>query len=209
MEYLNRHTVEEFEQMPEEVFDSYMETLENLCCDLEINVGIYTSPFGTEMAMEDAVLKLIERAKRPNKKNAGTKLSKMPNCDKNVIWKVDKHIDKCRKAIIDIIKLYIDKGMLTLGKTLKQKNYWGDVYAFTKICCMRYEDEFEYLCPNIDDAYYDESSWINLEEVSFDNLLKIITLIKDNKATLCSPCELLSDDYIKKKVLESGLLTEI
>lgn len=209
MEYLKRHTVEEFEQMPEEVCDSYLEALDELCCELGIDTGIYTTPFGTEKAKEDAVIKLIERVQMPNKKRKGIKLTQIPNWDKNVIWKTDRHIDKCRKALIDIIKSYIGNGNLILGKTLKQVDYFDETYVFAEICHMWYEDEVEYLCPNKNDAIYDESNWIRLEDVTLENLLIIITLIKNEKATLLSPSERLTDDYIKETILKSGLVTKI
>ncbi len=195
--------------MPEEVCDSYLEALDELCFELGIDVGIYTTPFGTEKAKEDAVIKLIERVQMPNKKRKGIKLTKIPNWDKNVIWKADRHIDKCRKALIDIIKSYIGNGNLILGKTLKQVDYFDETYVFAEICHMRYEDEVEYLCPNKNDTIYDESNWIRLEDVTLENLLIIITLIKKEKATLLSPSERLTDDYIKETILKSGLVTKI
>ena len=209
MEYLKRHTVKEFEQMTEEVYDAYMETLGDLCCELGINVGGYTTAFGSGMAMEDAVMKLLEQVQTPKKKSKGIKLDQMPNWNKNVIWKANKHIDKCRKVLIDIIKHYIGYESLSIGKTLKQSDCWGETYAFTEICCMRYEDEIEYLCPDKNDTFPDESSWMKLEDVTIENLLKIISLIQDCKATIYTQSDQLDDNYIKEKILNSGLVTEI
>lgn len=190
MEFLRKHTAEEFDQMPEDVYTSYMESLEELCYELGINVGGHTNPFGTEMEMEDRVICILEKVKT-RKTFSGTKLSQMPNSgSRNVRKTVQKTIDKCRNELIAIVKKYIDKGTLILGKTLKQKDEWGDVYTFTEICCQQFEDEIVYLCPDKTGSY-DESYWLNLEDLHLDTLLQIVTLIKDDKAVSYTTEELI------------------
>lgn len=69
---------------------------------------------------------------------------------------------------------------------------------------------FNYILgPKKNDAFPDESSWMKLEDVTLENLLKIISLIKDDKATLYTHSDQLDDNYIKEKILNSGLVTEI
>lgn len=209
MEQLKRHTVEEFEQMTDEVFEQYSEALSDLCFELGIDVVGDTNPFGCQMAMEQSILELIDRIKKPRKRK-GWRLHQIPNSSHSVIWKADAPIEKCRRALIDVIKSYIGSGALKLNKTLKHNiDFTDEPYLFKEIQAMQFECDTEYLCVDLNDDYYDYTDWLNLEDLALEHLITIVDQIKKDKALLFTGPELFSSENIQSLILNSGLVEEV
>lgn len=209
---LRKHTAEEFEQMDDEQFEAYTETLGDLCNALGIETCFYMEAFGSEMEMEGRLLDLIDKLKKKNPK-MGNKFSGATKNERNTINKATKAIADCRRALTQSIKNYIDGGMLKLGKTLKHTDDDLDApHPFNSICMVRYEGDSEYICPNANyPQEYDLA--VNLDDLSMDNLLKIVTMIEGNKTTLYTREENLilagHSEHIKNLFRNSGLNVEL
>ena len=209
MEQLKRHTIEEFEQMTDEVFDQYNDALCDLCFKLGIDVGAHISPFGCPIAMEQSILELIDNIKKPRKRQ-GKSLQQMPNSSQNVIWKANAPIEKCRRALIDIIKSYIGTGTLKLNKTLKHSSDFVDEpYQFREIQSMHFECETEYLCVDLNDDYFNANDWISLDDLNLNLLFIIVDQIQHNKALLSTGSELYTTKAIESIILDSGLVENL
>ncbi len=212
MIYLKKHTPEEFEQMSDEQFEEYTEALCDICTKLGIEICPNLTPYGSEMEMETRVINLIANLKRQNPK-MGRKFNNSEAYERKAIGKATKAISDCRTTLIKSIKDYIDDGTLTLGRRLKHDDEYLDApYLFREICMVRYEDEVEYLCPDEENPY-DMHNFIKIEDLSLDNLLKIISMIETNKTTLYTREEGLirrgHGEQIKDIIRNSGLNIEL
>lgn len=209
---IRKHTAEEFEQMDDEIFEAYIERLGDLCNALGMEICGYMEPFGSEMEMESRLLELADNLKRQNPK-MGKKFSGASKHERKIVSNATKAILDCRRVLIQSIKNYMDGGLLKLGKKLKHTDKELDApHPFNTICLVRYEDESEYICPNADYPHEFDLA-VNLDDLSMDNLLKIIALIEENKTTLYTHEESLimtgHSDYIKNLFRNSGLNFEL
>ena len=96
MEYLKKHNEEDFEIMSEEDYSNYEEAL----CDLTRQLGLECY---TLNEMEEELLSIIEYIRRP-KRISGSKFNSASKAKKNSVYNSYKPIEKCRMALIDIIK---------------------------------------------------------------------------------------------------------
>lgn len=209
---LKKHTPEEFKQMSDEQFEEYTEALGDICTKLGIEICANLTPYGSEMEMETRILGLIANLKKQNPK-MGRKFRNSATFERKTIDKATKAISECRMALIKSIKNYIDDGALTLGKRLKHEDEDLDApYPFRRICMARYENVAEYVCPNEEEPY-EEFDFITVDDLSLDNLLKIVSMIKENKTTLYTREECLiregQGEIVKSIIRNSGLNVDL
>ena len=207
MEYLKKHSEEDFEIMSEEDYSNYEEAL----CDLTRQLGLECY---TLNEMEEELLSIIEYIRRP-KRISGSKFNSASKAKKNSVYNSYKPIEKCRMALIDIIKAYIGDGELRFSKSLKTVGGFDDKIMFNVIRMQTFSDIDE---DNVEQALscemYDDfdGEYVKLANLPLSTLLEIIELIKKGKATLYSRKDCILNyrgvEDLKKVMQASGLLED-
>lgn len=208
MEYLKKHTDEELERMSEDNYSNYEEAL----CDLTRKLGLNCYSLNE---MEDELLSIIECVKKPKRK-LGSKFNAVSKAKKNSVYDVYKPIEKCRKAIIDIIQSYIGDGELRFSKRISTIADFDERFTFNVIRVQMFSDLFDECepeqalsCEMLDEF---DGEYVKLANLPLKTLLEIVELIRNDKAVLYSRKECIIDyqgtEYLKDTILASGLLED-
>ena len=208
MEYLKKHTEEEFERMSETDYENYEEAL----CELTTKLGLECYSLND---MEEELLSIVEYIRKPKKK-LGYKFDAVPKPKRNSVFNAFKPIEKCRRELINIIQSYIGNGELRFSKSLRTKDSFDEKITFNVIRMQVFSDLFgeepeQALSCEMLDSFGDEE-YIKLSNLPLTTLLEIIELIKDDRAVLYSRKECIIDyrgvEELKDVIQASGLLEE-
>lgn len=185
MEYLKLHTEEELDRMSEEDYSKYEEAL----VDTTTKLGIVRI---TLTEMEQELLNLVDGIKNP-KKELGDKHSAVSKEKQAAINCASRQIEKCRKAVVDELLSYVEKGALRFSNVINTTSIYGMPYQFNTICWCTFLDpitesyeEHTLMCKMFNEP---ETTFVRLQDLPLVTLMEIIDLIKAGDAVLCSTAD--------------------